>query len=69
MKTKNNNPTYKFKTELIFKNYVTFMEDKILLSQETPKEVAQFLYIIMPSDVKIVYNLNNAICKCGEDLH
>ena len=32
--------THKFKTELIFNDFVTFEEDKVLLSESTPKEVA-----------------------------
>ena len=32
-----NTPTYKFRTELVFNDFVTFEEDKVLLSDSTPK--------------------------------
>ena len=40
------NPTYKFRTEEVFNDFVTFMEDKVLLSEFTPKEVAILFYLI-----------------------
>lgn len=68
MKPKNT-PTYKSRTELIFNDFVTFMEDRVLLSEFTPKEVARFFYIMEPKDVKIIYEMSNPVCECGGKLH
>ncbi len=67
--TSKNTPTYKFRTELIFNDFVTFEENKVLLSELTPKPVAILLYHIGPEDVKIVYHMSNPVCECGGKLH
>lgn len=61
--------THKFKTELIFNDFVTFEEDKVLLSESTPKEVAILFKLIEPEDVRIVYHMSNPVCECGGKLH
>ena len=63
------NPTYKFRTEEVFNDFVTFMEDKVLLSEFTPKEVAILLSLIEPDDVQIIYEMSNPVCECGGNLH
>ena len=67
--TNKNAPTYKFRTELVFNDFVTFEEDKVLLSDSTPKEVAILFYLIEPDDVRIIYQMDNPVCECGEKLH
>lgn len=67
--TTNNAPTYKFKSELVFKGIVTFTEDKVLLNEYAPKEAAIFFYTIEPEDVLIVYEMSNPICECGNKMH
>ena len=68
MKNKNN-PTYKYRTEIIFNDFVTFLENKILLAENTPKEVAILFTFIMPDDVQIIYEMSNPFCECGGKFH
>ena len=62
-------PTYIFRSEEIFKGIVTFEEDKVLLKDVAPREVAILFYMIEPEDIKIIYEMTNPICKCGNKLH
>lgn len=54
---------------MTFNDFVTFEEDKVLLSESTPKEVAILFYLIEPEDVRIVYHMSNPVCECGGKLH
>lgn len=67
--THKNTLTFKFRTERVFNDFVTFEEDKVLLSELTPKIVAILLYHIEPKDVKITYHMSYPICECGGKLH
>ena len=62
-------PTYIFRSEEIFKGIVTFEEDKVLLKDVAPREVAILFYMIEPEDIKIIYEMTDPICKCGNKLH
>ena len=62
-------PTYIFRSEEIFKSIITFEEDKVLLKDVAPREVAILFYMIEPEDIKIIYEMTNPICKCGNKLH
>ena len=64
-----NNPTYKYKTEEVFNNFVTFMENSVVLSESTPKEIAILFYLIEPEDVRIIYQMDNRVCNCGGKLN
>ena len=68
MKPKNP-PTYEYRAEKVFNSFVTFEEDKVLLKDVTPKEVAILFFLIEPENVRIVYEMSNPICKCGNKLH
>ena len=65
----NKPPTYEYGTERVFNSLVTFEEDKVLIKDIAPKEVAILFYHIEPEDVRIVYEMSNPICKCGNNLH
>ena len=65
----NNTPTNKVCAEKIFNSFVWFKDDKIYLSQKVPAIVALFLLLIMPSEVKIVYDMKETTCECGGKLH
>lgn len=62
-------PTYTFKSEQIFKDIVRFEENKVVLKDIAPKEVAILFYYLEPEDIKIVYEMSNPICKCENKLH
>ena len=67
--TLKNTPTPIFNSELVFKHFVTFEEDKVLLKDSAPKEVAILFYYIEPENIKIAYEMTNPICECGNKLH
>ena len=64
-----NASTFKFKSELVFNDIVTFCENAVLLKDFAPKEIAILFYHIEPSDIKIIYEMSNPICECGSKLH
>lgn len=64
-----NTPTHKYRSEEVFNFIVTFEEDKVLLKDLAPKEVAILFYKIEPQDIKIVYEMSNPTCECGNKLH
>ena len=50
----NKPPTNKICAEEIFNSYVWFKDEKIYLSNKVPSIIALFLFLIMPSEVKII---------------
>ena len=66
---KNKTSTVNYKSEMVFNNFVNFEEDKVLLKDYTPKEVAMFFYLIEPPKIKIVYEMSDPVCECGNKLH
>ena len=64
-----NASTFKFKSELVFNDIVTFCKNAVLLKDFAPKEIAILFYHIEPSDIKIIYEMSNPICECGSKLH
>ena len=62
-------PTVEYVSETIFKNFVTFDEDKVVLKDCCPKELAIAFYKMEPSNIRIVYEMSNPVCKCGNKLN
>ena len=63
-------PTDIMSVEIIFKDYVTFYENKIYLTEDFPEHVAEFFKEIMPDFVLIIYEMFNPVCPyCGSKLH
>ena len=69
MRTKNKTPIEENLAFQIFNNFVEFDDDKILIYDQTPKEIAIFLYIILPKNFLIVYVPTNRRCECGSQMH
>ena len=67
--TSNKTPTDKVCAEKIFNSFVWFKDEKIYLSQEVPSIIALFLLLIMPREVKIIYDMADRTCPCGGKLH
>ena len=67
--TRINALTFKFRSELVFNDIVTFCDDAVLLKDFAPKEIAILFYYIEPYDVKIIYEMSNPVCDCGNKLH
>lgn len=67
--TSNKTPTDKVCAEKIFNSFVWFKDEKIYLSQEVPSIIALFLLLIMPCEVKIIYDMADRTCPCGGKLH
>lgn len=67
--THKNAPTFTYRSEQIFKDIVRFEEDKVVLKDIAPKEVAILFYSLEPEDIRVVYEMSNPICKCGNKLH
>ena len=67
--SRNNASTFKFKSELVFNDIITFCENAVLLKDFAPKEIAILFYHIEPSDIKIIYEMSNPVCECGNKLH
>ena len=65
---KKNTPIEETLTFNIFKDFVTFEDEAVLLSELTPKEIAIFLYLIMPKNIKIAYKPSNEICECNSKM-
>ena len=57
------NPTVEYLSETVFKNFVSFEEDKVVLMDDCPKDLAIMFYHIEPPHIR------NPICKCGNKLH
>ena len=63
-------PTDIISAELVFKDYVTFKENKIYLTEDVPEHIAEFFKEIMPDFVLIIYEMFNPVCPyCGSKLH
>ena len=63
-------PTDIMSAELVFKDYVTFKENKVYLTEDVPEHIAKFFKEIMPDFVLIIYEMFNPICPyCGAKLH
>ena len=63
-------PTDIISVEIIFKDYVTFNENKIYLTEDVPEYIAEFFKVIMPDFVLIIYEMFNPVCPyCGSKLH
>ena len=67
MKLKNT-PTIEYLSESVFKNFVHFENNKVVLKDSCPKELAIIFYYMEPSDIRIVYEMSNPICECGNKL-
>ena len=48
-----NASTFKFKSELVFNDIVTFCKNAVLLKDFAPKEIAILFYHIEPSDMRL----------------
>ena len=55
-------PTDIISAEIIFKDYVTFKDDKVYLTEDVPELIAEFFKQIMPDFVLIIYEMFNPIC-------
>ena len=64
-----NTPTTRYLFDEVLKDFVTFEDNKILLSESIPKELALFLYFIMPVFVRIIFMPDNIYCECGSKTH
>ena len=67
MKLKNT-PTIEYLSESVFKNFVRFETDKVVLKDSCPKELAIIFYYMEPSDIRVVYEMSNPVCECGNKL-
>lgn len=65
----NKTPTEIVCAEEIFNSLVWFKDEKIYLSQNVPSIIALFLLLIMPPEVKIIYDMAERTCNCGGKLH
>ena len=68
MKQKNT-PTTKDLFDEVLKDFPTFEDDKILLSEFIPKELALFLKITMPDNIRIIFIPDDITCECGSKAH
>ena len=56
--------------ELIFKDYITFKENKVYMTEDVPQHIAEFFKEIILDFVLILYKMFNPICPyCGSKLH
>ena len=63
-------PTDIISAELVFKDYVTFKENKIYLTEDVPEHIAEFFNEIMPDFVLVIYEMFDPVCPyCGSKLH
>ena len=63
-----NTPTIEYLSESVFKNFVRFEADKVVLKDSCPKELAIIFYYMEPSDIRIVYEMSKPVCECGHKL-
>lgn len=68
MKPKNT-PTTKYLFEEILKSFVTFEDDKILLSESIPKELALFFNFTIPDEIRLIFIPDDITCECGSKTH
>lgn len=64
-----NTPMEETLTFKIFKDYVLFENDKVLICDHVPKEIPIFFYHIMPKDNRICYMPSDIYCECGCKMH
>ena len=69
MKPTNKTPIEENLAFQIFNNFVEFYDDKILIYDHTPKEIAIFFFIILPKNFRIVYAPSNRQCNCSNLMH
>ena len=63
-------PTDIISAELVFKDYVTFKDNIVYLTEDVPEHIAKFFKAIMPDFVLIIYEMFNPVCPyCGAKLH
>ena len=63
-------PTDIISAELVFKDYVTFKENKVYLTEDVAEHIAEFFKEIIPDFVLIIYEMFNPICPYyGFKLH
>ena len=62
-------PTNSICAEEIFNSYVWFNNERIYLSEKVPAIIALFLFLIMPSKIKIIYAMKETTCSCTGKLH
>ena len=62
-------PTNSICAEEIFNSYVWFNNERIYLSEKVPAIIALFLFLIMPSEIKIIYAMKETTCSCTGKLH
>lgn len=53
-----NTPTIEYLSESVFKNFVSFEADKVVLKDSCPKELAIIFYYMEPSDIRVVYEMS-----------
>ena len=66
---KENNPTTRFLFEQVLKDYATFKDEMILLSENIPIALALFFYFIMLQDIRLIFVPEDIICECGAKTH
>ena len=63
-------PTDIISAEIVFKDYVTFKDNKVYLTEDVPEHIADFFKEIMPDFVLIINEIFNPVCPyCGAKLH
>ena len=64
-------PTVEYLAEMIFKFFVRFEKDAVLLLNCVPKEVAIFFRMILPEKIRVAYDMSekDKFCECGGKLH
>ena len=50
-------PTDIISAEILFKDYVTFKDNKVYLTEDVPEHIADFFKEIMPDFVLIIYEM------------
>ena len=58
-------PTIEYMSETIFKSFVTFTENIVMLLNCVPKEIAIFFRIIIHEEIEVSYVMEEATCECG----
>ena len=66
---KENNPTTRFLFEQVLKDYATFKDEMILLSENIPIAITLFFYFTMPQDIRLIFVPEDIICEYGAKTH
>ncbi len=55
-------------SKTLFKRFVTFDVDKVVLKDSCPKELAIAFYMMETPNIRVVYEMSNPVCECGHKL-